>query len=207
MALDALLAIALLGAALLSVAEFTPLFALYAAGSNTPVGTVMTGSHQAYALLPLSVLAAALVLLYWREQSRPAALAIGVLGTIALLIALIGDLPDAQATGVIHSGSSGYVAASSRPGAGIYLETLGAVLLLIASVGVWLALGRGWEGSGGGVGAAESLGDGTAAGDTAGGAGTAERPGGAPAGDTAGGAATAERPGGAPVRPARRSAS
>ena len=64
----------------------------------------------------------------WQANSRPALLAIGLLGVIALLIALLGDLPDAQASGIVLRAGH-YDAASSSPGLGIYLETLGAVLL------------------------------------------------------------------------------
>jgi len=76
----------------------------------------------------------------WVEQVDPggvqpqlALLALGVLGLAALLIALVGDLPDAQASGLILGPSGRYALASSSPGVGFYLETLGAVILLIAA--------------------------------------------------------------------------
>ena len=131
----------LLGALLLLVAEFTTLFDVHAATSSAAVSTVGTGSHHGYALVPIALLAALLAGAVWARGSRPALLAIGVLGVIALLIALLGDLPDAQASGLIGSTSSHYVTASSTPSAGLYMETLGAVVLVITCVCGFLLLG------------------------------------------------------------------
>ena len=55
-----------------------------------------------------------------------------MLGIATLLIALLGDLPDAHATGLIGSSASQYVQGAASPSAGLYLETLGAVLLLVS---------------------------------------------------------------------------
>jgi hypothetical protein len=68
----------------------------------------------------------------YRHGNRPAFLGFAVLGIAALLIALLGDLPDARTSGLIGSSAGGYVQATSRPSAGLYMETLGAVLLLAA---------------------------------------------------------------------------
>jgi hypothetical protein len=67
-----------------------------------------------------------------------------VLGIATLLIALLGDLPDAHATGLIGSGGAGglqYLQGASSPSAGLYLETLGAVLLLVSGGVGFLMLG------------------------------------------------------------------
>jgi hypothetical protein len=121
---------ALLGALLLLVAEFTSLYHVHVASSSTPVKSVSGGSNHSYALLPIGLLAAALGIGVFRAGSRPALLAVGVIGIVALLIALLGDLPDAQATGLVGSPTSHYVNASSTPSAGLYMETLGAVVLI-----------------------------------------------------------------------------
>src|SRR3954469_20567937 len=73
--------------------------------------------------------------------ARPAMAALAALGLVALLIAVIGDVPDLDQTGFI---GEAYEGASAGPQAGFYLETAGAVLLLIAG-GLMLAL-RGSEG-------------------------------------------------------------
>jgi hypothetical protein len=136
-----ILAGALLGALLLIVAEFTTLFYVHVATSTTPIKSESTGAHNSYALLPIAALVIVLGFASWRAGSRPALLSIGVLGVIALLIALIGDLPDAHATGLIGSGATHYVSASSTPSAGLYMETLGAVILLITCVCGFLLIG------------------------------------------------------------------
>lgn len=125
-----ILAGAMLAALLLIVAEFTSLYQVHLATSSVPIKTVSGGSNHSYAILVIGLAAAALGLEVWRSGSRPALLALGVLGVVALLIALLGDLPDAHATGLAGSATRGYVNASSTPSAGLYLETLGAVLLI-----------------------------------------------------------------------------
>jgi hypothetical protein len=130
----------LLGALLLLVAEFTTLFEV-STGAGPAVKSVGTGSHHAYALVPIALLAAALAYGVWRVGSRPALLSIGLLAVIALLIGLLGDLPDAHASGLLTSTGGRYVSASSSPSAGLYMETLGAVVLLITCVCGFLLLG------------------------------------------------------------------
>ena len=122
------------GSALLLVAEFTPLFGIHTASSHAALKTVQTGSHHSYALIPIALLCLFLTAEVWRTANRLALLATGVLGLVALLIALLGDLPDAQATGLVGSLATGLKIASASPSTGLYLETLGAVLLLITAV-------------------------------------------------------------------------
>jgi hypothetical protein len=137
----AVLGSALLGALMLVVAEFTTLYTVNAATSSVPIKTVSTGSHDAYALIPIALLAALLAYGAAVRGSRPALVALGVVGVATLLIALIGDLPDARATGVVGSPTTHFANASSSPSAGLYLETIGAVLLIIGS-GCGLLLSR-----------------------------------------------------------------
>ncbi len=129
----AVLASGILGAAILLVAELTPLFHVRLAASSAPARTVLTGAHHGYALVPIAALALLLAVTGMRDERRSALVALGALGLVALLIALVGDLSDAQATGLVGSSASHYALASSRPAIGLYLETLGAVLLLLAS--------------------------------------------------------------------------
>jgi hypothetical protein len=124
------------------VAEFTELYQVHTSASATPVRTVGTGHNDSYALIPLAVLAALLGIGVFRAGSRPALLAIGLVGLVALLIALLGDLPDANATGLVGSAATHYVSATSTPSAGLYLETLGAVVLIATCVLGFLGLGR-----------------------------------------------------------------
>jgi hypothetical protein len=135
---SAILAGTLLAAVLLLVAEFTRLFDVSAGGAT--IKTVATGSHHGYALVPVALLAALLGFAVQHGGSRPALLAIGVLGVIALLIAVLGDLPDAHVTGLVFRGGH-YESAASSPSVGLYMETLGAIVLLITSVCGFLILG------------------------------------------------------------------
>ena len=122
------------GAILLLVAEFTPLFSVHSSLLTAPVRTVNTGSHHGYALIPVAVLAAVFTVIAWRTRSRAALLGLGVMGLVALLIALLGDLPDAQAKGLVNT--AGHLAiATDKPSTGFYLETLGAMVLLLTAAG------------------------------------------------------------------------
>lgn len=129
----ALLLAGLAGAALLVVAEFTPLLTVHTSASRAAFRTVNTGSNHSYALIPIGLLAIFLSYSAWQSQSRLALTAMGVLGVVALLIALLGDLPDAQASGLVGSAATRFATASSTPSVGLYLETLGAVVLVISA--------------------------------------------------------------------------
>jgi hypothetical protein len=138
---SAILGSVLVGCLLLLVAEFTSLFTVHLETSATTIKTVTTGSHHSYALIPIALLAAALALGVFRDASRAALLAIGLLGIVTLLIAVLGDLPDAHAIGLSGSSTTHLVTASSTPAAGLYLETLGAAVLVITSGVGFIALG------------------------------------------------------------------
>ncbi len=130
----AVLAGAALASAMLLVAEFLPLFEVRTNARHSVVATVQAGSHHAYALIPIALLVAALAAAWRHAPSRLIALAMAILGVVALVIALARDLPDAQANGLERSGGT-YVSAAASPRAGLYLETAGAVLLLITGAG------------------------------------------------------------------------
>lgn len=134
-------AAALLGAAVLVAAEFTTLLRVRPATFHASViQTVTAGAHHSYALLPVALLAIGLALVGRSAESRLAYAAVGVLGLVALGIALLGDLPDVHAVGLIRHANGTYVSATSSAGAGMYLETLGAVVLLVSgAAGVMLA--------------------------------------------------------------------
>lgn len=134
------LGLTLLGALLLVVAEFTTLFTVHTLGASAPIKSVTTGSHNSYGMLLVAALG---VLLAWAAAStgnRWALVALLAIGIAALLIALVGDLPDAQATGTIGSVQSGFKSANAKASAGLYLETAGAIVLMIAG-GSGLLLG------------------------------------------------------------------
>jgi hypothetical protein len=138
----AVAALAVLGALLLVAAELAPLYSVHVVTSGRPAGTVSAGAHDSYALLPLALLAAVLAVVSSGAGGRQLHAAIAGLGLIALLIALLGDLPDAHAHGLTRH----FVLAATTPGVGLYLETGGGVALLAAGgtglLLAWPRLGR-----------------------------------------------------------------
>jgi hypothetical protein len=131
----------LVGSALLIAAEFTTLFQVHIAASPNPIKTVTTGSHHSFALIPIALLGMAFAAGVLRDGSRSALLSLGLLGIVTLLIALLIDLPDADATGLAGSGANHFVSASSTPSAGLYLETLGGAVLVITCGVSLMAIG------------------------------------------------------------------
>jgi hypothetical protein len=112
---------------MLLLAEFTALYILHVSTYGAQPSSVSAGSHNAYAFVPIAVLAAALALAGARG-SVAALWSLIALGVIAVLIAMVGDLPDTRARGITH----GLAFASTTAGTGLYLETLGGVLLVAA---------------------------------------------------------------------------
>jgi hypothetical protein len=125
------------------VAEFTTMAQVHTAVHHEPISTLSTGSHNDYAMIPLAALAALFVVagVSGAGQGRRLPvhrlmlLAVALLGLVSLLIALLGDLPDAHGTGLVGSAATHYTLATVSPSIGLYLETLGAVLLLLCGVG------------------------------------------------------------------------
>lgn len=126
------------GILLLLIAEFTPLLRVQTTlGVEIPNSTVQTGSNHSYALLLVALAAAIFAVGAIRTGSRPALLAVALLGLLAVAIAVLGDLPDATQTGNLEKT---FEDAKASPLTGLYLETLGAILLLLgAGLGLLIA--------------------------------------------------------------------
>jgi hypothetical protein len=128
-----------IGGLLLIAAEFTPLYREESAAARIPLHTIRAGSHHGYALIPVGLLALVLAVGFargWRAGAaggRTALVALGALGVAAALVAVLGDLPDAQASGFARVATLGFVKAKDVPAIGLYLETLGAALLVITA--------------------------------------------------------------------------
>ena len=124
----ALLLGGLIGGVLLVVADFSTLIEVTVI---TVVKDRVTGAEQhTYALVLLGALAVPMAAGAALGRSRPAAAALAGLGLIALLIALIGDLPDVEETGLTKT----FEAADASPARGFYRETLGAIVLLVTGI-------------------------------------------------------------------------
>ena len=130
-----LLALGVAAVALLVAADLSTLVQIKVV---TVVKQRLSGHGQhSWAVALLGVAALPLVFGAVRGRSRPAMFAIIALGVVVLIIALAKDLPDTRSTGVI---GERYDEASAAPGPGFYLETAGAVLLILTGVGGLLLL-------------------------------------------------------------------
>jgi hypothetical protein len=133
----ALAALGLAGAILLVVSEVLPV-------THVKVITVVlpdserTGFDQnSGAMLILGLLALPMLLGAALGASRPAMVAVAAIGVIALLIALLSDLPDVTKTGTIFR--ERYEDAAAQAQIGFTFEWLGAVLLILSAALLRLA--------------------------------------------------------------------
>ncbi len=124
-----------LGAVALIVAEFLPLYEIRAVTAVPDGGRTTAGAHHGYALLVVGLAMLPMAFGAVRGRSRPAAFALLALSLIALFVALVIDLPDLNETGLI---GRTYDQAEARPRIGFFVETLGATLALLGTVGTLL---------------------------------------------------------------------
>jgi hypothetical protein len=120
------------GAVLLIVAEFLPLYEIRTITAVPEGGRTSAGAHHGYALLIIGLAMLPMTVGAVRGGSRPAAIALVVLSLFAVFIALAIDLPDLNETGLI---GRTYDQAEARPRVGFFVETLGATLALLGSIG------------------------------------------------------------------------
>jgi hypothetical protein len=130
-----LLFAAVLGGVLLIVAEFSTTIQITVGPGKAVVDTAIGHERHGYSLLIVGLLVFPMVFGAGVGRSRPAMAAIAVLGLAALLVALIGDAPDIHKTGVF---GERFEDAQANPKSGYYLETLGAVLVLIGGACSWV---------------------------------------------------------------------
>jgi hypothetical protein len=121
------LALLLISALCLIVAEFLTLREIKAVTAVPAGGITKAGAHHGYALALIGVAALPMAVGAVRGGSRPAAVAVTALGAVALLIVLVVDLPSLDDTGII---GRTYDLAKAHPGAGFWLELIGGVGLL-----------------------------------------------------------------------------
>ncbi len=131
----AILVLGLAGGVLLIVSDFLTLYHVdvvtatcsdLASPNLRDACTTTGGAHHGYAL---AVLGAISLVMAWGAAvgaSRPAAVALFVLGLASLAIVLAVDLPDVHKTGIIGDQFS---SASAEPGMGFWLSLIGAALV------------------------------------------------------------------------------
>jgi hypothetical protein len=123
------LVLALTGSLLLAVAEFSRLYEIKVI--TVTVKTATVGSHHGYALLIVAITAAAMAWFAVQGGSRPAGYALLALSAVALVVVFAVDLPVVDDTGLY---GRNYERAQAEAAGGFYIETLGAVLLLLGAV-------------------------------------------------------------------------
>jgi hypothetical protein len=129
--------LAVLGAGLLVVAEFSPVYEIVVGALQIVRRSVDGGDNHSYALLIIALLALPMAIGAARG-ARTAAASLFVLGGAALVVALAVDLPDARATGRLPESVS-FEGAKARAARGLYLEIVGSVMLVAAGAGQLVA--------------------------------------------------------------------
>jgi hypothetical protein len=132
---ETLLVLACVGAAaMLGASQFTDIFHLTPPGGEA-LQAISAKDQHGYATLVLAIFAVILILVTLGardEQLRQvAAMAVAICGLIALLIFLIGDLPDVNKIGTLDDPRQSFIDAEAKPVAGFWLELVGSLVLTV----------------------------------------------------------------------------
>jgi hypothetical protein len=126
-----LAAACLLAALLLAASETMELFRLTPPGGEAIEAIDAIDQHHG-ALIVLAVAAIIALAVAALTGSKPAAAAVAACGVIALLIFLIGDLPDANKIGTVDDTQESFVDAKAEPQDGFWFELTGSLILAVA---------------------------------------------------------------------------
>lgn len=118
--------VVVLGAVLLASSEFMTAFEFTPPGGE-PQDSVSSADRHGYSMLILAICAIVATVVAVITGMRPVAVAVAVIGGVALLLFLILDLPDAGTRGSLED----FVTARAEPQAGFWLEALGATILAL----------------------------------------------------------------------------
>jgi hypothetical protein len=122
------------GAALLGASQFTDIFHLTPPGGEA-LEAISSKDQHGYATLVLAIFALVLLLVSLGARDdqlrQVAAMAVAVCGLIALLIFLIGDLPDVNKVGTLDDPRQSFIDAEAKPVAGFWLELIGSLVLTV----------------------------------------------------------------------------
>lgn len=121
-------------AAMLGASQFMDLFHLTPPGGEA-LEAVDAADQHGYATLVLAAFALILIAVVLAARGQPlaqmAAVAIAVCGLVALLIFLIGDLPDVNNVGTLDDPRQSFIDAEAKPVAGFWLELVGSLVLAV----------------------------------------------------------------------------
>ncbi len=119
---------------MLAASQFTDIFHLTPPGGEA-LEAVEASDQHGYAMLVLAIFALILIAVVLVARGEPlaqmAAVAIAVCGLVALLIFLIGDLPDVNNVGTLDDPRQSFIDAEAKPVAGFWLELVGALVLTV----------------------------------------------------------------------------
>ena len=120
------------GAAMLAASQFTDIFQLTPPGGEA-LQAIDASDQHGYAMLVLAVSALVLlvVAIAFRGENlgQVAAVAVAVCGAVALLIFLVGDLPDVNKIGTLDDPRESFIDAKAKPQEGFWLELVGSLVL------------------------------------------------------------------------------
>jgi hypothetical protein len=117
---------------MLGASQFTDLFHLTPPGGEA-LKAIDAADQHGYATLVLAIFALILIVVTVATRGQPlaqiAAVAVAVCGVVALLIFLIGDLPDVNKIGTLDDPRQSFIDAEATPVAGFWLELVGSLVL------------------------------------------------------------------------------
>jgi amino acid transporter len=120
--------------AMLGASQFTDIFHLTPPGGEA-LQAISSKDQHGYAILVLAIFALVLILVTLGARDsqlrQVAAMAVAICGLIALLIFLIGDLPDVNKIGTLDDPRQSFIDAEAKPVAGFWLELVGALVLTV----------------------------------------------------------------------------
>ena len=117
-------------AAVLFASQLMTLFEFTPPGAE-PLEDRSVIDHHGPALLIIAGFSILAVLIAVWAGSKPAAIAVAGMGTLALLIFLLIDLPDAGQVGTLNDARQSFIDAEAIPQEGFWLEMVGALALAI----------------------------------------------------------------------------
>ncbi len=123
----------LLAAALLFASEFMTMFEFTPPGGEALASQDAAERHGNALFVIAGFAAFATIVAVW-SGSQPAAMAVGALGAVALLIFLLNDLPDAGQVGTLDDARQSFIDAEATPQSGFWLMMIGSLALAISGV-------------------------------------------------------------------------
>jgi hypothetical protein len=132
---ETLLVLACAGAAgMLAASQFMNIFELVLPGGEA-ISEIESADQHGYAMVVLAAFALILLAIGIAARGQPisevAAVAVAVCGVVALLIFLIGDLPDVNKVGTLDDPRELFVDAKAEAQAGFWFELVGSLVLTV----------------------------------------------------------------------------